>query len=120
MKKTGTARRLAWSIAALSLTLTVAGLAASLLALVQSTDQRWLPPHLWFSPLVTITFSVVGALVASRQPHNPIGWICGIIGLLSGLTLLAFAYRMLGESAGLNGSLPGIEIARWIDIWIWI
>ncbi|MEK7276197.1 MAG: hypothetical protein AAB427_02505 [Chloroflexota bacterium] len=72
MNKTGFARRFAWSIAALSVTLTIAGMAISLLALVQSDSQQWwLPLHLWFSPLSTVTFALVGALVASRQPATP-------------------------------------------------
>lgn len=118
MNKTGFARRFAWSITALSVMLVVAGLAGSLLALVQSDSQGGLPPHLWFSPLSTITFALVGALVASRHPRNPIGWICSTVAVLSGLTLFAFGYSMAGESGRVT--LPGIEYARWLDTWIWI
>ena len=75
MNKTDLARPLAWSLAALSVVLVVTGLAGSLLALGQSDSQGGLPPHLWFSPLSTVTFALVGALVASRHPRNPIGWM---------------------------------------------
>jgi signal transduction histidine kinase len=118
MNKTGFARRFAWYIAALSVTLAVAGVAISLLALVQSDSQGWLPPHLWFSPLSTVTFALVGALVASRHPRNPIGWMCSTVAVLTGLTLFAFGYRMAGQSSDVT--LPGIEFARWLDLWLWI
>jgi signal transduction histidine kinase len=118
MNKTDLARPLAWSITALSVMLVVAGLAGSLLALVQSDSQGGLPPHLWFSPLGTVTFALVGALVASRHPRNPIGWICSTVAVLTGLTLFAFGYSMAGESGRVI--LPGIEYARWLDTWIWI
>ena len=29
-----------------------------------------------------LAFPVVGALIASKRPENPIGWICLIVGLL--------------------------------------
>ena len=118
MSKTNLARPLAWSIAALSLTLTVAGLALSLLALVQSAGQRWLAPHLLLNPVTTVTYALVGALIASRHPRNPIGWIFSMVGVLFGLTFISFSYRMAGQSYAMT--LPGIEIARWLDMWVWI
>lgn len=118
MNKTGFAQALAWSTAALSLALTVAGLAGGLLAFFESDSQGWLPPHLWSSLASIVTFALVGALVASRHPRNPIGWICITVAVLTGLTLFAFAYRMAGQPGYL--SLPGIEIARWLDTWLWI
>ncbi len=118
MNKTDLAQPLAWSLAALSVMLAVTGLAGILLAPVQSDSQGWLPPHLWFSPLSTVTFALVGALVASRQPRNPIGWICSTVAVLTGLTIFAFGYRMAGQSGRVT--LPGIEFARWLDTWIWI
>jgi two-component system, NarL family, sensor kinase len=118
MSETVPVRRLAWSLAGLSVLLAVAGLAGSLLVLVQSDSQGQLPPHLWFSPLSTVAFAVVGALVASRHPRNPIGWICSTVGVFIGLTLGAYGYSMAGQSGYLP--LPGIEIARWLDTWLWI
>ncbi len=118
MIKRDPARLLAWSLAALSVMLAVAGLAGSLLVLVQRDIPGQLPPHLWFSPLSTVAFALVGALVASRHPRNPIGWICSTVGVFIGLTLGAYGYSMAGQSGYLP--LPGIEIARWLDTWLWI
>src|SRR5258708_15363447 len=115
-----TARRLAWSIAALSLAIVAISLAISVLALVMSNGDRWLPAHLLFGPMVAIAFCFVGALVASRHARNPIGWIFSITGLLSGLTLLAASYRMLSESVDSSDSLPWIEITLSLDSFICI
>jgi hypothetical protein len=70
MNKIDLARPLAWTLAALSLTLTLAGLAAGWRA-----GEEWLDTHLLFGPVTAITYGLVGALVAARQPRNPIGWI---------------------------------------------
>jgi signal transduction histidine kinase len=98
----------------------VISLAIGVLALVMSDGSDWLPSHQLFDPVVTIAFAFVGALVASRHPRNPIGWIFGITGLLSGLTLLAATYRLLSEAVGPSSSLPGVEVTKWLDNWIWL
>lgn len=116
MINTATTRRLAWSIALLSLTL--AGLAIILLVLIQSVGQRWLAPHLSFAPATAITYALMGALVATRHPRNSIGWIFCAVGLLMGLLAVSFSYRIAGETGGVT--LPGMAIARWLDMWIWI
>ncbi|HEV2124981.1 MAG TPA: hypothetical protein VGW38_19710 [Chloroflexota bacterium] len=59
-------------------------------------------------------FATVGALVASRLPHNPIGWIFCFIGL--GLGNLASAYS--DYALARPGSLPGGEIAAWAYYWL--
>ena len=42
--------------------------------------------------ITLLPFSVIGALIVSRQPRNAIGWIyCGV-GLLVGLVALAHGY----------------------------
>src|SRR6266496_4535359 len=78
MNKTDVARPLAWSIAALSVALVVIDLAINILAGVQSHGQGRLAPDVLsslYSSMTTITYILVGALVASRHPHNSIGWI---------------------------------------------
>jgi hypothetical protein len=76
------------------------------------------PPALTaFFRVLSLAFPTVGALVASRRPENPIGWIfCGT-GLLIGVQAFARGYAnyaMLGHT----GSLPGGELMAWISSWI--
>ncbi|HEY3227799.1 MAG TPA: hypothetical protein VGJ87_01190, partial [Roseiflexaceae bacterium] len=70
MNKHDAARPLAWSIAALSLTLAIAGLGLDILARVQGHGEGWLGVHLVFGLATAVTYALVGALVATRQPRN--------------------------------------------------
>lgn len=118
MNKTNIAWLLAWSVAALTLALAVGGFAAGLLATVWGAGQPWPPPHIWFNPLFSAMYAVVGALIAERHSRNPIGWICSAAGVFAALTSAAFGYRALGETGVL--ALPGVEIAHWLNSWVWI
>jgi hypothetical protein len=76
------------------------------------------PPALTaFLRALSLAFPTVGALVASRRPENPIGWIfCGT-GILYGVQAFASGYAnyaLLGHA----GSLPGGEVMAWISGWI--
>src|SRR5215207_2535657 len=65
-----------------------------------------------------LTFSVVGAIIASNQPRNAIGWIfCGI-GLVVGLNSFTGGYA---EYRLAGGSTPGrlTETAAWFSSWSW-
>jgi hypothetical protein len=55
-------------------------------------------------------FAVVGAVVASRQPHNPIGWILQAVVLFSALASVLIGYT---STAG-----DPAEVAVWLDDWI--
>lgn len=112
--------RLAWAIAALSLALVVIAVGAFVFALFFGDIKQAPAIHLFFSPVITITFSLVGALVASRQPRNPIGWIFLAVGFLSALNLDAPIYTLLSESFAWRSALPGVQIAEWMNLWVWI
>jgi hypothetical protein len=80
---------LAWSLAGISLAMFVAGFVFALLTLnvaepvvLPSSDWgtgRAIGELLVFLPF--LAFPIVGALIASRRPRNPIGWICLFAGL---------------------------------------
>ena len=78
---------LAWSLCALSVAMFVASV--PLLVLGRSAHV----PSNWDADLTTggllasglfLVFPLVGALIASRRPESPIGWLCLADGLLCG------------------------------------
>ncbi len=77
-------------------------------------NQTWL--GVLFAVLL-LTFPTVGALVASRRPENPIGWIFCVVGLLFGVGAFADTYASYALSER-QDSLPGVEYAAWVSSWI--
>jgi hypothetical protein len=57
-------------------------------------------------------YAFVGALVASRQPGNAVGWILLVIGITLTLGALADA-NLLSESA------PARGLSGWLSEWVW-
>ncbi len=57
----------------------------------------------------------LGALVLSRLPRHPVGWVFLGCGLASALTLAVYPYA----HAGLPRDLPGALVAAWVSEWIW-
>jgi hypothetical protein len=115
-----TARRLAWTLWAAAVALTLAGLV--FLALNGSTET----PNSIGSPLVDgvfavlfLSFATVGALVSARQPRNPIGWLFLGGGLAAALEepLLGYStYALVTEP----GSLPGAAAAALVADAVWL
>jgi hypothetical protein len=66
-----------------------------------------------------LTFSVVGAIVASRHPRNPIGWIFCTVGLVTGLDALALGYAEFWLASGWGSRSFG-ETVAWFGTWAWI
>ena len=67
---------------------------------------------------MVLTFSVVGAVVASRHPRNAIGWIFCTMGLAAGLSTLAGGYAEYWLTSG-SGSQSLGETAAWFASWWW-
>jgi len=80
------AARLAWSCVALSFLLAVSG---QLISLSVGADFGHSEVYdlAWF--VIITTLAIVGALVAARQPHNPIGWIMVALTVFAGFVSLA-------------------------------
>ena len=66
-----------------------------------------------------LTFSTVGALIATRQPQNLVGWIMLVAGFSLGATVLTSSYVDLSISQP-RGRLPGTEWVTWFAQWIWV
>jgi two-component system, NarL family, sensor kinase len=66
-----------------------------------------------------LAFPLVGALVASRRPHNPVGWICIVAGLFWELIILSEYYSTYG--LGRPGSVPfPVTIHALLYAWMWV
>ena len=115
---------LAWSVVALSVALLVGGIVLALStrsgAAVTLTYGSEAELHSAVLNLATVlTFSVVGAIIASRHPRNAIGWIfCGM-GLVVGLNVLAHGYVESWLASG-SGIRSLAETAAWFGSWAWV
>jgi hypothetical protein len=114
--------RLAWSLSALSVSMFVAIIA--LYALIRSAPQvpssisdRFTPTDLLMG-VPFLAFPIIGALIASRRPHNPIGWICLAVGLLFLLLGLSEYYSVYGVAR--PGSVPFPIVVAWLGNWLWM
>jgi hypothetical protein len=114
---------LAWSLVALSVVLILGGDALSVATRSVVRGCPYGSEAFLASALYNLTtllpFSVVGAIVASRQPRNVIGWIFCSIGLVVGLDTLAGGYAELWLESGF-GTRSLAETAAWFDSWAWV
>jgi hypothetical protein len=110
---------LAWSLVTLSVVLVVGGIAFAQMTRSTAPGRPYYDPGDAVFYLATVlTFSVVGAIIASRQPRNAIGWLfCGI-GLVVSLNSLSGSYAVY-RLAGGYGPWNLAETAAWYASWSW-
>jgi hypothetical protein len=116
-----TASWLAWALASLTLTMVVATVALFVLA-----RSSHVPSSLGASTIGDVAlfisfsvFPVIGALIASKRPRNPIGWICLADGLLWALIFLSEDYSAYGLA--IPGSVPfPVTINALLYAWVWV
>ena len=111
------ADRLAWTLWGACAVLILSGLLLDALTPAFLVPPERPGPILSVSTaLLSLACPMVGALVASRLPANPIGWLfCGT-GLLYGARRLAAAYADHALLA--RPQLPGGEYAAWVSTWL--
>ena len=108
-----TAAWLVYSILALAVLLGVLG---SLLLLLNERFPPSSGDSLWYT-LAFLSFLVVGVLIASRRPENPIGWMFCTIGLASAWEFFAREYAIY-TLVTQPGALPaGVWIAWTQEVW---
>jgi hypothetical protein len=112
---------LAWSLAALSVVMF--GGSVALWVLAHSTHvPRSLDADLTTGSLLGqalfLVFPLVGALIASRRPENPIGWLCLVDGVLWTTTDM-LDYHSLYVMAS-PGSVPFPVGLAGVNHWLWV
>jgi hypothetical protein len=75
-------------------------------------------PSIATLPTWTVSFSVVGALIASHRPENSIGWTFLAVGFCYGLLIAADEYAIYALLTN-PGALPLGAEASWLGQWIW-
>ncbi len=68
--------------------------------------------------MLAISFPVVGALIATHRPRNPLGWIFCAVGLSQGLVVFASEYGIYALRTA-PGTVPGGPLAIWAAQWVW-
>jgi hypothetical protein len=112
---------LAWALAGLSVAMFVAGFVFALLTLniadpVARTSTGGIDVLLVFLPF--LAFPIVGALIASKRPKNPIGWICLTAGLF--WMFIVMSDPLTAYSLASTGSAPGPVMLDALTLWSWV
>jgi hypothetical protein len=100
------------------ISMALSGLGIVVLVLSASTP---IPPRFGFrgsDAILAVVLATVGALVAVRRPHNPVGWLFSAAGLISATTAVAAEYRVYAVLTR-RGSLPLGPEAAWVADWSW-
>jgi hypothetical protein len=108
-----TARRLTWGIFAVSVILVATG--PGLLFFGRENGRIF---GLAFGA-TQLSMAVVGAVVASRLPRHPIGWLLLVMGFALGLSATASAYGAVGILST-HGPLPFDHFAAWLGEWTFV
>ena len=108
-----TAAWLAWSLWALSVALTALSLV--LLALIRAHPGIHVFDF-WLGNSLVVIDVTVGAIVASRRPENPVGWLLCLSGVATSISTFASQYAIYALLARPD-SLPAGEAMAWIAAW---
>jgi hypothetical protein len=68
--------------------------------------------------LWAISFPLVGAVIATHRPRNPLGWIFLVIGISEGLVVFGYEYASYVFRTA-PGTAPGGGLAVWVAQWAW-
>jgi hypothetical protein len=108
---------LAWSMCVVSSALT----ALSLFLLILTLSHSGVPIYRFWgeNTLLVLSNSLIGAVVASRRPDHPIGWLMCTAGLLWGVVHFSGEYVTYALLAAPR-SLPAGEAITWLYCWLWV
>jgi hypothetical protein len=109
---------LAWSVLAVCVVLIALALLLDFLTDdVPVPDARTGFGLIVLAGVLSLAFPTVGALIASRLPANPIGWIFCCAGLVLAMQRFTIAYADYALLE--NFALPWGESVAWFSSWVW-
>jgi hypothetical protein len=68
--------------------------------------------------LFALAFPVIGAVIATRRPENPIGWIFVAVGVSFAAATLSSEYASYALITR-RGAIPFGGFAAWVSTWAW-
>jgi len=102
--------RLAWAAVGLYVVLVVSGLR------MHAEMMGIGPTDLWVF-FTLLWGAVIGALILSRYPSHPVGWLFIVVALCFGASMFSSGYAL--EAIVFNpDTLPGGEVAAWLTFWL--
>jgi cytochrome b subunit of formate dehydrogenase len=108
--------RLAWFVCVLSLGLT----ALSVVLIVLLLRSEATIYYFWLeTSMVAVGYSTVGAIVASRLPESPIGWLFCAIAFIFGVVHFSAEYAAYALLEPTRSLLAG-EVLAWLTSWVWV
>ena len=107
-------RPLAWLLAVAATSATFLSFAVGAYFVLTAGDDRMLILTNLPIPFITAVYAIVGALVASRHPRNPIGWIFLAVGWLNATGLVLGVYKAYGPALGAAGYVPALLQTLWV------
>lgn len=111
---------LAWSLAGLSIVIVLISFFAAIRYALLSENFQTFISHQALTPFLTIAFTLVGALIATRVPRNPIGWIFLVVGMLYTFSGAVIVFQRYAESAPAGMHVRGLDLASWFSNWLWM
>ena len=108
---------LAWTACLLCVTLTAASLMLAFLN-GRTLSEFFVEENIVMIATLTVAFSVVGAMIASHRPGNPIGWIFCAAALFQGLAVFGDEYATYALITRPGSLTLGPEMS-WLTEWIW-
>jgi hypothetical protein len=100
---------LAWTLAALAVVLFVVAVALHIATLPVRPPSSWGtggPSAPLWAIVPFLPFPIVGGLIASRRPENPIGWTCLAAGIAWMLGMVSGSYALFGLRMATSISVP--------------
>jgi len=110
------AARLAWPLALVTLILAV--MDTVITAARQSLfSEAAIAEHGWpFAPLATVGAATMGAVIVTRYPRHPIGWLLSLIGVFSAVSLVAETYSIWVLDSDGPGAASLGHVAGWVSV----